>query len=448
MNEACLRWLSSILEERYEKSINLTFDNNSLYLRLNGGEGQIIFDRPEQAFFRNSSNIPCSFWDARAEGWHSVLGRPLPAPAVHQIYAPLIERCDAGYVIHYDILGLTYWMLSRLEEAGRTDLDEHGRFPATSSHAFKHGYLERPIIDEWLHVLGQVIQRQWPGVKLKKHLFSFKVSHDVDNPSRSAFVSPKRLIRLIGGDFIRRRDIMGAFNAALVWFQKNRNSLHPADPMNTFEWLMDVSEDHNLQSAFYFICGRTDPSKDADYEVEHPAIRSLMRSIHDRGHEIGLHPSYGTYQNQEAIVAEANRFRRVCSEEGITQDEWGGRMHFLRWEHPTTMLGWEKAGMTYDATLGYADCPGFRCGTCYEYPAFDPVSCKVLDLRIRPLVAMECTVMADRYTGLGTSVAAFKKFNELKSACKAVQGCFTLLWHNSLVTTLVERELYQNVLGA
>jgi hypothetical protein len=52
----------------------------------------------------------------------------------------------------------------RVEEIGRTDLDNHERFPATSSHAFKHGYLDRPVVDEWLHLLGQVIQRQWPGV--------------------------------------------------------------------------------------------------------------------------------------------------------------------------------------------------------------------------------------------------------------------------------------------
>ena len=60
-------------------------------------------------------------------------------------------------------LGLTYWILARVEEIGRTDLDNRGRIPATASHAFKHGYLDRPVVDEWLHLLGRVIQRQWPG---------------------------------------------------------------------------------------------------------------------------------------------------------------------------------------------------------------------------------------------------------------------------------------------
>lgn len=49
-------------------------------------------------------------------------------------------------------------------------------------------------------------------------------------------------------------------------------------------------------------------------------------------------------------------------------------MHYLRWGHPTTLQAWNDAGMDYDSTLGYADSPGFRCGTCFEYPAFNPIT--------------------------------------------------------------------------
>src|SRR5690606_9247845 len=136
-------------------------------------------------------------------------------------------------------------------------------------------------------------------------------------------------------------------------------------------------------------CGRTDPSKDADYELEHPAIRELMRRIHKRGHEIGLHPSYNSFQSPETIQQEAQRLRKVMQEEGITQKALGGRMHFLRWQHPETLQACNDAGMTYDSTLSYADLPGFRCGSCFEYPAFNPVTQQLLDIRIRPLIAME-----------------------------------------------------------
>ncbi|MCT7655667.1 polysaccharide deacetylase family protein [Oceanimonas sp. NS1] len=359
--------------------------------------------------------------------------------------SPLIEQREQGTIVHYDILGLTYWMLSRLEEVGRTDLDNHQRFPATSSHAYQHGYLERPIVDEWLHILGQVIRQVWPQLELKQHHFSMKVSHDVDAPSRYGFCSAKVMVRSMAVDVLKRRDVKSAL--AAPWIRLNtRQRLHSADAFNTFDWIMEQSERNGLSSAFYFICGRTDPAKDADYEPEHPVIRELIRRIHARGHEVGLHPSYNTFQQADRIVSEAKRLRSVMAEVGVEQCILGGRMHFLRWEQPTTLQGWEQAGMSYDSTLSYADLPGFRCGTCFEYPAFNPVIQQQYKVRIRPLIAMECTVMADRYMGLGTGDAAYAKFKQLKDACRAVKGCFTLLWHNSQFESVRESALYQRIL--
>lgn len=439
---AALAWLQTLLQERFGHALTLQVQGDSgLLLRLARDDEHIELPTVGGTFTRADSDLPCTQWDAAAEGWHVALPGALPAPGAAHLPSPLIEATPQGHRIHYDILGLAYWMLTRQEEVGRTDLDEHQRFPATSSHAFKHGYLERPIVDEWLHVLGQVIARTWPGLALKPHSFSMKVSHDVDAPSRYGFRSARGLVRAMGGDVLKRRDFGSA--ALAPWVRlRTRERLHPADGYNRFDWIMDQSERHGLRSAFYFICGRTDAEHDADYEPEHPAIRHLMRRIHERGHEIGLHPSYGTYQKPQLIRQEAGRLRKVMAEEGIRQAAIGGRMHYLRWEQPTTLQAWSDAVLTYDSTLSYADRPGFRCGTCFEYPAFNPVTQQALPLRVRPLVAMECTVMAPRYMGLGTGEAALAKFDQLKSACHAVGGNFTLLWHNSQFETAAERGLY------
>ena len=443
---SALTWLQTILQERFGHAFTLIHEAQALVLTLPGSDGSIRFDRLQAVFHQSRSDFPCHQWQASVEGYTAPIDDRLPAPSETALPNPLIGIDDNAAVIHYDILGLTYWMLTRLEEVGRIDLDNHQRFPATSSHAYQHGYLERPIVDEWLNILGQIVQRIWPQLKLKEHRFSIKVSHDVDVPSRYGFRSWGGIARAMAGDLINRGDVAGALRAPWIRLNSSRQ-LHPADPANTFDWLMDVSDRHGLTSAFYFICGRTEAGKDADYEPEHPAIRNLMRRIHARGHEIGLHPSYGCYQRSEVIVAEAVRLRRIAEQEGISQTEWGGRMHYLRWEQPTTLNAWAQAGMTYDSTLSYADRPGFRCGTCFEYPAYDPVAAVALGLRIRPLVVMECTVMAPRYMGLGTGDAARIKFLQLKRACKSVGGCFTLLWHNSQFESAAERVLYESLLA-
>ncbi len=439
-----LRWLETILQERFGHSFELVEQAQTLKLYLPGSPGSITFDQLQLVFHQSRSDFPCQHWQASAEGYQAPIEDSIPAPSDTELPIPLVEVNKQGALVHYDILGLTFWMLTRLEEVGRTDLDEHQRFPATSSHAYKHDYLERPIVDEWLIILGQVIERVWIGIDLKRQEFGVKVSHDVDSPSQYGFKPWSTIARMMAGHLIKRRDLKAFFLAPYIKLFTNSH-LRSADPFNTFEWLMEVSESNNLKSAFYFICGRTDKGKDGDYELEHPVIRKLMRLIHERGHEIGLHPSYGTFQNAGLIAQEAERLKRVCAEEDIEQAQWGGRMHFLRWEQTVTMCACDSAGMNYDSTLGYADSVGFRCGTCYEFPGFDVIAQYELDIRIRPLIAMDCTILSRKYMGLKYHDTE-KILKKLVARCKKVDGCFTLLWHNSFFEDKECFLVYEDVL--
>ena len=444
---ATLRWFEQLISERIADGIRCEMiADDSVLLVLSGSETFVkVAIRPETYTRLGTSDLPCGWWDYDGNGWGREDGLKLPAPGYSELPSPLISKCNSGFEVHVDLIGIVYWMLNRIEEVGRTDLDQHQRFISTSSHAHQHNYLERPIADEWLHVLEQVIRRTWPSIDIKRHHFSMMVSHDVDVPSCYAFQnSAGKIVRHMGGDLYRRHNPVSAMLGPWIHF-RSKNSLHPLDSMNTFSWIMDQSEAHGLTSAFNFICGRTNRRYDADYDIDDPAIRQLLRDISTREHEIGLHPSFETYHDPDALASEAAVLRRVCAEEGINQQSWGGRMHVLRWEQPNTLYGWERAGMSYDNTLSYVDRAGFRCGTCHEYQAFDPVAEKTLNLRIRPLIAMEVTVIADRYMGLGTGTSAFQKFNQLKDACRAVNGNFTLLWHNHQLTTRSERRLYLSI---
>ena len=79
---------------------------------------------------------------------------------------------------------------------------------------------------------------------------------------------------------------------------------------------MDLSETLGMRSAFYFICGHTDPH-DADYKIYHPA-KKFAEKIHERGHEIGL------TQAME-LTETTSSFPRAlvcaeCASEGIDQE--------------------------------------------------------------------------------------------------------------------------------
>ncbi len=447
-NCAATEWLQLLLRKRLQQDLQLHLNASEAVWELSFPGSSALLSLPlipSLYLLGPQPDLPCAQWSPAKEGLDA-LEPQLPVPGLAEIPRPLVQATRDGYQLGYDILGLTYWMLARCEEVNPPVelLDNHGRFPATSSHALRHGYLERPIVDEWLGVLRQLVQRLWPRLPLQQHQFRTVVSHDVDAPSSYGFGRKRVLVRSMAARLLIHRDLAGTLQAPRIRLT-SRRQLHPADPFNTFEWLMDQSDAAGIQSAFYFICGRTNLHFDAQYEPDHPAIRTLMRRIHQRDHELGLHPSYNTCDSPLAIASEAARLRRIAAEEGIQQSQWGGRMHYLRWQWPTTAHGWEQAGFHYDSTLSYADRPGFRCGSCHAYPMFDPVAQRQLQLIQRPLIVMECSVIAERYLGLGYGPAALALVQKLQQRCRAVGGQFTLLWHNSHFTRAEDREFYRQV---
>lgn len=60
---------------------------------------------------------------------------------------------------------------------------------------------------------------------------------------------------------------------------------------------------------------------------------------------------------------------------------------------------------------------------------------------------MKCSMIASCYLGLGNGPASLALFQRLKQHCQAVGGQFTMLWHNSPLTTPEDRELYRQVVG-
>jgi hypothetical protein len=346
-----------------------------------------------------------------------------------------------------DIFGSAFFMLTRYEECVKSHRDKHGRFPATASVAYEEGFLDRPIVNEYLEILWTCLSYLWPVLQRRWRGFRMLLSHDVDSPYRYLRMGSRGLVRECARQAVHRKSLRAAISVCTEWKAVRRGSLD-ADPHNAFDTIMEFSEAHGLRSAFYFIVDHSAGWIDGDYDISDPHIRSLLRRISNRGHEIGLHCSYNTYTDPKQTREEFFRLLEVCRSEGIRQREWGGRQHYLRWETPTTFRNWSDAGLDYDSTLGFAEHPGFRCGVCYEFPTFDVVRGEPLKLRERPLVVMDCTVIEPKYAGLGLGDAAFDVMKNLKDQCRRFAGDFTLLWHNSRLVDPDERALYQAIIGA
>lgn len=388
---------------------------------------------------------PVAHWDVMSSGLDVPLAnRPLPV----LFGKPEMQISDEVMRIGVDILGTAFFMLSRYEEAVLAERDEHDRFPATASIAHRCGFLDRPVVDEYVEVLWAAMRRLWPSLERKIRRSRTLVSCDVDSPYVCGGSSLFGRVRRIGGDLLKRRSLSLAMHNSMAC-APGRQGNHAHDPyLEAIDRMMELNERAGNRVAFYFIAAHSHPTLDGCYHMDEPVIRNLLRRIAARGHEIGLHASYNTYQDEVQTCLEAGILRRVMENEGIEQQQLGGRQHFLRWQTPMTACNLEAAGIDYDSTLSFADRPGFRCGTCHEYPMYDLAGRRALKLRQRPLIVMECSVIADRYLGLRYSDEALELMQNYKRTCHRFSGDFTLLWHNSHFMTKTDHVFYAALVGA
>lgn len=346
-----------------------------------------------------------------------------------------------GAELGLDVFGSAFFMLARYEEVATPARDEHDRFRPGASLAKREGFLERPVVNEYVEVLRALLLRLWPALTPRRRGFRQYVSHDVDWPLQPARAWPV-LAKSVAGDVLLRRSASRAV-MQLKGKSAHRSARPERDPFFCFDWIMERSEERGIRSAFYFMAGRSDPRFDGDYSLEEPPLQRLLTRIHRRGHEIGLHPSYATFRSPELILAERDRLLDACRRAGVDQESWGGRQHYLRWENPITWRGWAEAGLSYDSSLGFGRDPGFRCGTCYEYPVFDLVERRRLALRERPLLVMEMGIIDPEARAAGRSPDTVAW---LRERCRRFGGDFTLLWHNSRLGTPWERRQYLSAL--
>jgi hypothetical protein len=429
---------SAAVEPRDDVSITLRGDVEERRVRL----PDVLFALPREDWLTTAvlPVRPLARADPRAGGLE-VAGAGPALPVLFGDGAPA-ATVDGGEVrLGVDVFGSAFFMLTRLEEAVRPERDDHSRFPAEASLAVAEDFLERPIVHEYAELLWAALRACWPRLERPRRAWRRLPSHDVDQPF-SPRASALGVGRSLAGDLVKRRDPRLAGDR-LRWEARRGLGRAGPDPYDTFDLLMDASERAGTRSAFYFMAGVTDPRHDGSYSLRDPRIAALLRRIHARGHEIGLHPSYASHHSSEVVASELATLREACAAVGVEQETWGGRQHFLRWENPTTWQAWEEAGLDYDSTLGFAARAGFRTGACVEYPAFNVRTGRRLALRERPLVAMEVSLF--EYARL-THAEAEDLLSRLRDRCRAVGGDFTLLWHNSSLLSRRDRALYARLM--
>ncbi len=445
-----VRWIVSVIFGEFLGIAYNIIEGEQEYYRLEFAGKTLelpdcFFSQASNTWLHSSSlpSIPLTAWNLSIAGLVApMVTQPLPV----LFGKPEVEVTGNSIRLGADIFGTAFFMLSRYEEVVLLNRDYHNRFPASASLAFKAKFLDRPIIDEYVEALWAAMKHLWPRLKRKIRKGKIRVTCDVDVPFDCALGNAKRLIRSLAGDVLNRHNGRLACSRIRNYYTSKQGD-YRHDPYNTFDWYMDACEKAGRSASFYFIPDHSAGAIDGCYGINDHKILELIRKVDQRGHENGVHGSYNSYQSLPQIQRERQRMIEACWQVGAEERVSGNRQHYLRWDTSQTPDYLDAAGYEYDTTGSFADMPGFRYGTSRPFTMWSWQKRAPLQIKQRPLILMECSVIADCYMGLGYSEEAMAVMMLLKQRALAYGGDFTLLWHNSHLTTESDKVFFKELIA-
>lgn len=344
---------------------------------------------------------------------------PLFQPKSSTYNEPFFDHNTAILHLPYDLITISFLLLSQSEEYGNVTRDKHQRASYVGSISDRYNLIEFPLVDEYALLLRLWITTLCPrSPQFKVRTPRTIPTHDIDLLYR--FHSPWQAIRsIIGRDLLLNRSFSQATESATAYIASLKDKFN--DPyLYAISELIRESTQQQLSSIF-FVKAQQKGEPDARYDVHDVNLRKALEAIQDAGMQIGLHGSYLSYNQSNLFQQELQRLQSI-----INQLVTLNRQHYLRCHLEQTLHIWEQSGITDDYTLGYAEQPGFRCGTCHPYPLYDLAHDRVTNITEHPLIVMDGSLFDYLHLSIEQSN---KLVSKLKARCHAVEGDFVILWH-------------------
>ncbi len=349
------------------------------------------------------NDIPVLFPWSNKKRWYSVEG--------NRIY------------FHHDILKSAFYLLSGYQEYESAELDAQGRFPWKSSIQNSLGITQKPVVNYYFEVILEAFDTfsKLNGLDFKRKRAEAPIlflSHDVDKVKKYTFrnlISEALMllgIRHDSSSFSTRLKSILIIVKGILLFKK--------DPYWNFKVMAALEHKLNISSTWYFL--ERGELKNSAYHFSDKKIRKIIEYLSRAGHEIGIHGTIESSEDQEAMNGSLHRLKTVCRSP-VT----GIRQHVLKYNNPGTPKIQVHSGFAYDATLGFAEQIGFRNSYAYPFRLFDFDNQRPMDLWQLPLNVMEVTII--QYMNVHPA-SILDIIHPVLSEVTRFNGVFSLLWHN------------------
>ncbi|MEM9028334.1 MAG: hypothetical protein AAGC70_08185 [Pseudomonadota bacterium] len=360
-------------------------------------------------------------------GVDSAIG--VDAAAIFDGEGPAWRRCD--------------WLLAAFLQLGGTIERRHERCHGPiGSYAFRLGAsadpkrFEHAWVNRMFLFLRRAASRERDGdeEKLFGHLPQPQIvlTHDIDALRKTIEIRAKAAAFSFwnAGRKLREGQLAAAPSHVMHGI---RFGLGPGN-FDTLDEVRELEEKAGLRSVLHVYGGRAGFRRgfpqsmliDPAYDVNGPRIRQQLRAFIDGGWEIGLHQSYGAWEDAAKMRAERERVEQT-SGRPVTHC----RQHWHRFSWHGTWAAQEAAGLRLDSTLGFNDRPGFRNGAALKLHPWNPEAGNAMSIAAMPMVFMDSQFydyqpMTDDERG--------DAMQGWLDEVRAVHGQATVSWHTHTIS--------------
>ncbi|CAN5225955.1 hypothetical protein BH09BAC2_BH09BAC2_10780 [soil metagenome] len=382
----------------------------------------------DEAVFRDHKGVKLSYRDEPVADEYFVKSSGLlfrdkiidiPVEVMKKNLQPVIFPNDGD--LGFDIFSAVFYMVGRYEEYLPHPTDDHGRFKASDSFAFKNDFLHQPVVNIWIDMFQADLKRKYPDIEFREKAFSSVVSYDIDIAYQ---FKGRGVLRSIGGLV---KDIMIG-NFSNVTARIKTLSALQNDPWDIYNDLKNYLQQRKIKPTIFFLLA-DHGDKDKNIPHRHPLMQKLIKTIQSFA-EIGIHPSFTSGKDQQKIINEKQRLEDIAGTQIIRS-----RQHYLRFFLPETYQYLLRAGIKEDYSMGFADMPGFRAGICTPFYFYDLQQEVATDLKVFPITIMESSLI--HYMKVKPA-DALNTIKQLMQQVKKVSGTFISIWHNHTISKTKE----------
>ncbi len=333
---------------------------------------------------------------------------------------------DINALIPFDIFGASFYLLSRYEEYLPHVKDSEGRFLASESIAYKHHFIDRPVVDIWVIRFKKILKNIFPNSIIHEPTPTTKVIINV--PQAFAF-KKVGFLRTIGGygrDFFKFR-IKQLFIRTQVLLGLRK------DPYDVFSWLVNIQKQASEKFVLFFELGNySEESKNIKHSKR--SFMSLLKMVGDYSY-VGLLVSKSASQSITVLKEEKKRIEHITN-----RPLRRAKIADYRLTLPYSYRDLLDQEILEDYTMGYPDVSGFRAGTCSPFLFYD------LDYEMQtPLVLHPFCIHISEIIDPVRQTIDRVGLEKIQHAVKSVEGNILINFSNSDLVNIHCKKIFRSI---